>query len=127
MNEKSKRLMENQQQAIYDNLKNTFNLPVFEDELGEDELPEAFNYFYIIYGDFRKTDAVKRLIQEIYIVYVTEKNPDVETTTLDIITTISKVSAVEFNRTVKERYQKKDSDEYVDQVTIVFTRKIAYE
>jgi hypothetical protein len=127
MNEKSKLRMERQQQAIYDNLTQTFNLPVFEDELGEDELPDTFNYFYIIYGDFRSTEATGVLLQEIYVVYVTEDNPDVETTTLDVITMVSKVNGVVFERTAKERYQKNDSDEYVDQVNVIFSRKIAYE
>jgi hypothetical protein len=127
MNEKSKLRMERQQQAIYDNLTQTFNLPVFEDELGEDELPDTFNYFYIIYGDFRKTEAVGVLLQEIYVVYVTEDNPDVETTTLDVITMVSKVNGVVFERTAKERYQKNDTDEFVDQVNVIFSRKIAYE
>jgi hypothetical protein len=127
MNEKSKSRMEKQQQAIYDNLKSTFNLPVYEDELGESEQPTIYNHFYIIYGDFRKTSAVGILIQEIYVVYVTENNPSVETTSLDIITTVSKVSGVEFVNTAKERYKKKDVNEYIDQVNLIFARKIAYE
>lgn len=119
--------MEKQHKEIYDNLSNTFNLPVFEDELAESEYPSSLNYFYIIYGDFRKTESIKHLLQEIYIVYVSEDNPNVETTTLDIITVVSNVGGVEFNRTVKERLQKDDSDSYVDQVTLIFTRKVAYE
>lgn len=127
MNEKSKQRMEQQHQAIYDNLSSTFNLPVIEDELSENEYPDKFNYFLVVYGDFRKTDAVKRLVQEIYVVYISEDNPNVETTTLDIISTVSQVNGVEFNRTVKERLQKDDVDDFIDQVTIIFTRKVAYE
>lgn len=127
MNERSKQRMEQQHKDVYDNLSSTFNLPVFEDELSEGEYPTSLNYFYIIYGDFRKTEAVGRLLQEIYVVYVSEDNPNVETTTLDVITTISKVKGIEFNRTVKQRLQKDDTDSYVDQVTLVFTRKVAYE
>lgn len=127
MNERSKERMERQHNGIYDGLSNTFSLPVFVDELAEDEFPDKFNYFFILYGDFRKTQSVKHLLQDVYIVYVTEDNPSVETTTLDVITVISKVAGIEFNRTMKERLQKDDVDSYVDQVTFVFTRKVAYE
>ncbi|WP_088033533.1 hypothetical protein [Evansella clarkii] len=127
MNEKSKERMIKQQTAIYQGLVNEFGMPVVEDELSSDELPSTFNHFFIVYGDFQKTDSATVLLQEIYIVYLSEDNPEVETFTLDVISTISKVNGVEFNRTVKERLKKKDSDDYIDQVTLIFNRKVKYD
>jgi len=127
MNEKSKQRMKDQQQAIHDGLSSTFNLPVFEDEISESELPDQLNLFFVIYGDFQKTESPYFLLQEIYVVYVSEDNANVETTTIDIISIVDKINAISFDRTSKERLQKKDSDTYIDQVTVVFKRKVAYE
>ena len=126
MNERSKERMRAQHQAIYDALL-TFNLPVFEDEPTESEYPALLNMLFVVYGDFHKGGSIGHLNQEIYVVYVSEDNPDVETTTIDLISAVVKVSTVEFDRTIKERAQKKDSDDYIDQVTLVFKRKVAYE
>lgn len=127
MNEKSKERMGKQHKDIIDSLSNTFNLPVFVDELSEDEQPESLNYFYVIYGDYQKSQTVNRLLQEIYIVYVSQNNPEIEFDTLDVITTISKVNGIEFNRTIKERLQLDDTDSYLDQINFIFKRKVAYE
>ena len=127
MNEKSKERMRRQQEFIYEGLVNEFNLPVVEDEFSSDELPASFNHFLIVYGDFQKNQSHAQLLQEIYVIYLSEDNPEVETTTVDIISTISKVPGVEFNRTVKERLRKKDSDDFVDQVTLIFRRKVSYD
>lgn len=127
MNQRSKQRMKRQHDEIYNNLTDTFKLPVFVDEVAEDETPESYNYFFIMYGDFRRTESVKYLLQEIYVIYVTEDNPKVEEDSLDVITVVSKVGGIEFNRTVKERLQKDDMDSYIDQVTFIFTRKVSYE
>ena len=118
--------MQEQQQAIYDGLL-TFNLPVYEDEPSEGEYPDKLNMIFVVYGDFYNQKSTGYLTQEIYVVYVSEDNPDVETMSIDFISTVVKVSTVEFDRTIKERLQKKDSDDYIDQVTLVFKRKVAYE
>jgi hypothetical protein len=127
MNDKQKDYMNKQQVKVFNDLSNTFNLPVFEDEIAEDELPSQYNYFLVVYGDFTSTNSHGQLSQEVYVVYVSEDNADVETTTLDIISTMSLVPGFTFNRTVKERVQKDEQDDYIDQVTIIFRRKISYE
>lgn len=127
MNEKSKRHMEKQHKMIYEGLSDTFGLPVFEDEAAENEDINSYNYFLVVYGPMKSTESNRHLSQEVYVVYISEDNPDVETTTVDIISTISKVPGVEFHRSGKDRLQKKDLDEFIDQVTLIFKRKIAYE
>src|SRR5699024_7437514 len=119
--------MNKQQKEHNDVLKDTFSLPFFQDEVGESEYIDKHNYFLIVYGSFRSTDSIRHVTQEIYVVYVTEDNPEVETTTLDILTTVSNVRGFVFDRSMKDRLQKKETDDYVDQVTLVFRRQIAYE
>nr|BDD47235.1 hypothetical protein 9 [Bacillaceae bacterium] len=127
MNEKTKRVMGEQSTGIFQNLSTHFNIPVFQDDIAEDEIPENYNYFLIVYGDITGLEANKTLNQEIVIVYVTENNDQVDEETVDIISHISSVKAVDFERTIKQRLQKKDTDEYIDQVSIIFRRKIPYE
>ncbi|GAF63647.1 hypothetical protein BTS2_0538 [Bacillus sp. TS-2] len=125
MNERSKQMMNKQQQVIYDTLK-SFNFPVYEDELTEEDI-NPMNFFLIVYGDFKKSEAVNHLTQEIYVVYVSEDNPEVETKTLDLITVIDRISGIDFHETIKRRLQKKKADKFVDQVTLVFSRKVKYD
>lgn len=127
MNDKQKVYMQKQQTKLYNDLSTTFNLPVFEDEIAEDEALSKANYFLIVYGDMVAGKAEAHASQEVYVVYVSEENAEVETTTLDILSIVSKVSGYNFKRTVKERLQKGETDEYVDQVTIIFRRMLKYE
>ncbi len=117
--------MSEQQQLIYDALK-SFNLNVYEDEMTDDDL-NPMNFFLIVYGDFKKEEAIGKLRQEIYVVYVSEDNANVETNTIDIISLISKVKAVEFQQTIKERIRKGKTDKFIDRVTLVFSRLVKYE
>jgi hypothetical protein len=127
MNEKQKTYMKEQKELVITNLTANFNLPIFEDEISEDEITQTSNYFLVVYGDMHSTNSERQMYQEVYVVYVSENNPDVEETTVDIVSTIVKVKGFTFNRTVKERLQKDDTDAYVDQVTIIFKRKLLYE
>lgn len=126
MNEKSKVKMGEQVDLINNNLSTYFQLPIFQDEVAEDELPKEFNYFLIVYGDMEPSGN-KAVNQEINVIYVTENNDQVDEDTIDIISLVQKVSNVTFVRTIKQRGQKKETDEFVDQVTVVFDRKIPYE
>lgn len=127
MNDKQKAYMQKQQAKIVDELSATFNLPIFEDEIAEDEALAKANYFLIVYGDMVAGESPNHASQEVYVVYISEENAEVETTTLDILTVVSKVNGYNFKRTVKERLQKAETDEYVDQVTLVFKRMLQYE
>ncbi|WBX80125.1 hypothetical protein PD280_21405 [Virgibacillus salarius] len=127
MNEKQKMYMNKQRNKLVKDLETIFHLPVFEDEIAEDELPSTANYFLVVYGDMRATSSVKSVYQEVFVVYVSEDNGDVEPTTLDILTVVSNIRGIEFNRTIKERVQKNETDDFVDQVTLIFRRKLTYE
>lgn len=130
MNKKQKEYMQKQKTKVYQDLTTTFSLPVFEDEIAKDELPDPLNTLLIVYGDLRgtsQTDSKSQLYQEVFIVYVSENNIEVEETTLDIITIINRVPGFTFERSVKERLQKGETEVFVDQVTLIFRRKLLYE
>ncbi|MBP3951128.1 hypothetical protein [Bacillus suaedae] len=128
MNVKTKRLMDKQVKSIKNNLTTHFNLPVFQDNVAEDELKElsSHNYFIVVYGDIQST-GVNNVYQEVSIVFISENNDLVDEDTIDIITLISNISAIEFDRTFKQSGQKKDTDDFIDQVTTIFKRKITYD
>lgn len=126
MNEKLKDYMDRQDEKLRNDLEAYFQLPVFVDEIAEDEYPEKYHFFLIVYGDMTATSP-GQMYQDVYVVYVTEKNPDVEKDTVDIVSIGSKIPGFEFQRTKKERFQAKDTDYFIDQVTLVFRRKLKYE
>lgn len=127
MNEKQKAYIQKQNTLLYDRLLEYFHLPIFQDDVAEDEYPTDYNYFLVIYGDIESTDSTGQLSQEIYVTYISENNENVDEQTLDIISIVSNVTGVRFDRSTKQRLQKKDTDEYLDQVTCVFRRKMTYE
>jgi hypothetical protein len=56
--------------------------------------------------------------------YYSENRDDVDEQTIDIISSVSSIKGINFVNTVKERLQEKDTDRYVDRVTLVFRRVI---
>lgn len=126
MNEKAKKLMNRQQTQIIQKLESSFDLPVVEDELSADEISGDLNNFLVIYGDFVKVASKDQLSQELYVVYLSENRDDLETMSVDIVSVVSSISALEFVKTIKRRTQKKDTDSYIDQITFVFKRLVPY-
>ena len=127
MNEKAKALISKQNEQIYNNLVQTFNLPVFQDDVSESERPEKLNLFLIIYGDLLQGDSQGNMRQDVFITYLAENSHSLETDQLDIISSITKINAMKFVRTERDRVQKLDTDDYVDRVNFIFTRSIRYE
>jgi hypothetical protein len=121
--------MNDQISGISNKLKTQFSLPVFEDEIAEDEdekLIDSHSYNCIVYetGDMVPGESGRSLSQEIIVCYYSENRDDVDEQTVDIISLISSVKAVTFNRTVKERLKVKETDRFIDRVNIVFKRMI---
>jgi hypothetical protein len=127
MNERSKVLMKETSQVLYDKIKLHFNLPTFEDDIAEDELPVDFNYFLIVYGDMKRTESQRIFLQDVFVVYLSENNDHVNEDTLDIISIGESIKTIACEGTLKERIKKNDSDQYIDRVTINFVRKIKYD
>ncbi|KMM38599.1 hypothetical protein [Guptibacillus hwajinpoensis] len=127
MNEKAKVLISKQNEQIYNHLVQTFNLPVFQDDVSESERPEKLNLFLIIYGDLQQGENQGNMRQDVFITYLAENSRSLETDQLDIISSITKINAMKFVRTERDRVQKLDTDEYVDRVNFIFSRSIRYE
>lgn len=118
--------MNRQQTQIIQKLESSFDLPVVEDELSADEITGELNNFLVIYGDFVKVSSKDQLSQELYVVYLSENRDDLETMSVDIVSVVSSIHALEFVKTIKRRTQKKDTDSYIDQITFVFKRLVPY-
>ena len=127
MNDKAKALINKQNEKIYRNLVDTFQLPVFQDDVAESERPNELNLFLIIYGELQEGENQGNINQEIYITYLAENSNTVETDQLDIISSITKINAIRFVRTERDRVQKLETDEFVDRVNFIFRRGIRYE
>ncbi|TLS37740.1 hypothetical protein [Pseudalkalibacillus caeni] len=127
MNEKPKALINKQNQEIYNNLKETFNLPVFQDDVSESERPDKLNLFLIIYGDLVQGENTGNMVQDVYITYLAEDSDTIETDSLDIVSSITKIRAIQFVRSERDRVQKLNTDEYVDRINFIFRRGIRYE
>ncbi|TGB04692.1 hypothetical protein [Halobacillus salinus] len=127
MNEKAKQLISFQNQKLLTNLDETFGLPIYQDTVSQDERPETLNLFLLVFGDFTAGENPSTLNQEIYVTYLAEGSDTVETDSLDVISAVSKVKAIQFLRTEKDQVQKLDTDEYVDRVNFIFRRTVKYE
>ncbi|MEH7490833.1 hypothetical protein [Neobacillus niacini] len=131
MNEKTKRLMHKQKEGIFNSLQTHFTLPVFEDEMAEDEEKQldkkGYNCFIFETSEFQTTEDIKKLKQNIYVSYYSENKDDVDETTIDIISVLTPIKGVTFSSSKKERLQMKETDRFIDRVRLTFTRVIPIE
>lgn len=125
--EKTIQVMNQQIDDLIAQLK-TFNLPVFEDDLAEDEekefLEKGYNFFVYETGDMFKNDDKKSLGQDIAVFYFSENRDDLDEQTIKIIQVLSNIKLLSLVRTQKRRLKRKDTDSYVDQIALVYNRKI---
>lgn len=131
MNEKTKIFMQKQRVDIYNHLK-SFGLAVYEDVITQDQEGQLlnadnYNFFIVAYGDFQSAESKKRLTQTIAVDYYSENRDDVDATTIDIISKIQSVAQVEFDGSRKDSLRVKDTDRFVDRVTILFKRGVPIE
>ncbi|MFC0525778.1 hypothetical protein ACFFGV_19555 [Pontibacillus salicampi] len=127
MNEKAKKMIEQQNERLYNTLKDTFNLPVYQDSVADDERPNKLNLFLLIFGDWSPGESEQYLTQDIIVTYLSEDSETLETDALDIISSISSINLINFHDSNRDRVQKKDTEEYVDRLTFIFKRGIKYE
>lgn len=131
MNEKTKVFIQKQRVEIYNHLK-SFGLAVYEDVITQDQEGQLlnadnYNFFIVAYGDFQSTESKKRLIQTIAVDYYSENRDDVDATTIDIISKLQSIAQVEFDGSRKDSLRVKDTDRFVDRVTILFKRGVPIE
>lgn len=123
--------MRKQKSLIYEGLSEAFQLPIFEDEIAEDEVERffqnGFECFILETGEFEPTDDNRKITQNIRIYYYSENRDDVDEMIIDIISVCTKAPSVTFTRSTKERVQVKDVDRFIDRATIQFRRVIPIE
>ncbi|MER2111166.1 MAG: hypothetical protein ABS960_00645 [Solibacillus isronensis] len=120
-------VMNQQIEELINQLK-TFNLPVFEDDLAEDEekefLEKGYNFFIYETGDMFKNDDLKTISQDIAVYYYSENRDDLDEQTVKIIQALSNIKLLSLVRTQKQRLKRKDTDSYVDRIVFIYNRKI---
>lgn len=129
MNEASKERMKSQKLTLVNNLQSAFpTIPLFEDEIAKDEdeqfAKSKYSAFVLQMGDFAPTDKVNILAQSITLDYYSEDRDDFDEMILDIVSIVSAVPTVEFIGTTKVRARVKDTQRFVDVVTIEFRRLV---
>ncbi|MBD7946409.1 hypothetical protein H9650_20135 [Psychrobacillus sp. Sa2BUA9] len=106
----------------------TFNIPLFEDEIAEDEEEKLYqnDYHCFVYEtlDISNNDDLKSVTQTVAVYYYSENRDDLDERTVAIILSLKDVPGFSLNRTTKQRLQKKETDQFVDRVIFEYSRKI---
>lgn len=123
MNDRMKELLRKQNKQIVDSLSSHFNLNVYQDDIAEDEEKDSYEFFIFETGEMATTDSEGFITQEVYVHFVSENRDDLDECTLDIISILKSIK-FNFVRSVKARYQKGETDSFVDRVSIQVRRRI---
>ena len=107
-NSKEKERLNKQISAIKTSLEEHFGLKLFQDSVGEDELPDDFNYFFLETG-------------EIEMITEPENREDLTGDSLDIISLIQNRS-IRFQRMDPNHLKLENQDRYIDQLVFTFRR-----
>ncbi|WLR44478.1 hypothetical protein LC087_19445 (plasmid) [Bacillus carboniphilus] len=125
--EKTFEKMKEQKQEIYDLLAKQ-NIPVFEDEIAQDEEIDfnenGYHFFVLQMGEIEPTNQDRILSQVIDVYYYSQYLDDLDEKVVNLIADLRNIYGITFQRTNKLRVQLKDTDQYVDQVMISLRRKI---
>ncbi len=85
-NSKEKERLNKQISAIKTSLEEHFKLKLFQDSVGEDELPDDFNYFILETGEIEMITEPKYSVgQNLYLTFYSENREDLTGDSLDII------------------------------------------
>lgn len=118
-------------QKIVDKLE-SYELPVFEDDIAEDEEKEMleagpFECFIYGTGGMAMKDDNRTISQSVTVFYLSENRDDLDERMLNILTDVSSIGGVTFNTSRKVRLRKKDTDRYIDRIEFDFTRTFKKE
>ena len=106
----------------------TFDIPIFEDEIAEDEEEKLYRngYHCFVYEtlNISNNNDLKSLTQTVAIYYYSENRDDLDEQAVDIILSLRNVTGFSLNSTMKQRLQKKETDQFVDRVIFEYNRKI---
>lgn len=123
MNDRMKEHLVTQNKLIIEKLSGYFGLSVYQDDVAEDEATNKFHFFIFETGEMASTESDQYVTQDVYVHFVSEKRDDLDECTLDIISILKSIKFT-FVRTIKERYQKGETDSFVDRISIQVRRRI---
>lgn len=131
LNPKAKEKMQEQKEQVVNAIKTAFpDVPFFEDEIAEDEekdfVKTKYHAFVMQMGNFTQGTNISYLSQDIVMDYYSENRDDVDETILDVIAAITQVRATNFVATTKLRARVKDTQRFIDVVSIEFRRTVKY-
>jgi hypothetical protein len=121
-NSKYKGKLNEQLLSIKKALEEHFGIKLFQDSVGEDELPKDFNYFILETGEIELVSEPKySLGQNIYLTFYSENREDLTGDVLDIISLIQ-TNIVRFQRMDPNHLKLENQDRYIDQLVFTFRR-----
>lgn len=131
LNLKAKPYMMEQKQQLVNELKTAFpKIPLFEDEIAEDEekkfVKGKYSAFVLTMGDFSPNENESILSQDVVVDYYSESRDDVDEMILDIITIMKRIKTFKFVDARKVRARVKDSQRFIDVVSVEFRRSLKY-
>lgn len=119
--------MNKQLESLVDALK-TFDIPVLADEIAEDEeeqfKKDGYHLFVYETSDVTPGNDNKSLVQEVVVYYYSENRDDLDEQMLDIIEKLSVVRQLDLTRIFKQRFKRKDTDNYLDRLAFAYNRVI---
>ena len=105
-NSKEKERLNKQISAIKTSLEEHFGLKLFQDSVGEDELPDDFNYFILETGEIEMITEPKYSVgQNLYLTFYSENREDLTGDSLD-----------------PNHLKLENQDRYIDQLVFTFRR-----
>ena len=127
MNKKSKEYLEKLNDMLFSSLKEAVpGVNIYQDSVSEDEEDlKKIHHFIFETGGFTKPETIGSLSQDVTVYYFSEGRDDLDSVALDIISKMEDNKHV-FVRSTKEGYPKGEADNYVDQLTFTFSRKVKY-
>lgn len=114
---------------LIETLEKTFNIPVFQDQVSEDEMEDMqkkdIEFFIFETGGLRKQNE-NSVSQEVLLKYLSEKRDDLDVRMIEIASSLDGKALYNFKRSEKSPVQKGDTDDYVDYIEFYFTRVLKY-
>ena len=123
--------MKSQKEQLVNEIEKAFpHIPFYEDEIAEDEekklVKGKYSAFVLSMGDISPNENKSYLSQEVVIDYYSENRDDVDEMILDVVVAVENVKTFKFVSASKVRARVKDSQRFIDVVSIEFSRSLKY-
>ncbi len=123
--------MDKQEHRLVSVLKEVLDIPIFADEIAEDEeinmRKNGYHCFITETGNLSKASSEQNLIQDYFIYYFSENESEIDQQAIEIIEAINRVPGFNFSDARKDRLQTKSQDRFVDRIAFYYKRVIKLE